>query len=29
MLKALDGGQIQPFDWAATDLSPQSSCVWF
>ena len=29
MLKALDGGQIRPFDWAAADLSTRSSCIWF
>ena len=28
MLKALDGSQIQPFDRAAADLSPQLSCIW-
>ena len=28
MLKALDVSRIQPFDQAATDLSPQSSCIW-
>ena len=28
MLKALKGSQIQPFDWAAPDLSPWLSCVW-
>ena len=28
MLKALDGSQIRPFDWAAADLSPQLSCIW-
>ena len=29
MLKALDVGQIQPFNWAAADLSPWSSlCIW-
>ena len=28
LLKALDDGQIRPFDWAAADLSPQLSCVW-
>ena len=28
MLKALDGGQIRPFNWAAADLSPRLSCVW-
>ena len=29
MLKALDGSRIRPFDRAAADLSPWSSCVWF
>ena len=31
LLNALSDGQIRPFgqlDWAATDLSPQLSCVW-
>ena len=29
MLKALDAGQIQPFDRTAADLSPRSSlCIW-
>ena len=29
MLKALDAGRIQPFNWAAADLSPLSSlCIW-
>ena len=28
LLKALDAGRIRPFDRAAADLSPQSSCIW-
>ena len=28
VLKALDGGQIRPFDRAAADLSPRLSWVW-
>ena len=28
MLKALDVSQIRPFNRAAADLSPWSSCIW-
>ena len=28
MLKALDVSRIRPFDRAAADLSPRSSCIW-